>query len=358
MIDEENILINNNKNKIKLGIPYKNYQEVCKTLQISIKSGKAKESQIKKIQSYLKYHREGYKWIFEMIYKIPKKIKDDRQVGNYNIFNLHIQKLILDLMAFQFKNNKKKNIFLSTSKLMESLALVNKYYNIYKENNILLAKNLNIKQQNIAEFYNNTYGNLKKAIESALKQLDNKALIIWENVITIASDKKIDGQITEVHAIATQEEKELIIQAEKIILKEMGYTNKKDVFLYGQWHFFKSQVINKLKNKININYYYKSYNITFNKYIFDEQKKINNMILLNETRDQEKHKLNNKVSDKMIINAQNRQNKAKNKLEQYTKKILGIPKTTKLTEMELLRIEKDYINNFKKIAATLINITN
>ena len=356
MIDEENILINNNKNKIKLGIPYKNYREVCRTLQIPIRSGNSRKSQIKKIECYFKYHKEGNQWIFDKKYKEPKKIIDSRKVGNNNIFNLHMQKLILDLMALQFKNNGKKNILLSTSSLMESLALVNNYYKLYRDNNASLAKTLNINSQNVIEFYNHTYNNLKHSIETTLKQLENRALIIWENVITIAINIEQQGKIVEIHRMATQQEKELIIELEKITLKEMGYTNKKDIFLYGQWHLFKSTVIKKIKNKINIKYYYKSYNITFNKYIIEEQKKINNMILLNKDKKEEKKEINNKVSNKMITNAKNRQNKAIIKLEQCTKKILGIPKTTNLTEMELLRMEDDYISNFKRIADKVIKL--
>lgn len=351
--------INIIKEKLKEGMIIKNYKELCLLLNEKIKSGASKRSQLKELERYIKYHKDGNKFVIDEIYKETKGKIDNRENGNNSIFNLHIQKLILDLLVLQLEH-KHKNIFLSTCKLMESIAMINSNYGFCKENITQLATYLKMDEDNIYEFYQNSYGSLKGALESALNVLTNKSLIIWDTVVTISENIEIEEderkRIIENHRPATQQEKESIIQAEKDVLIEMGFENKRDIVICKRWKDFIKKVNKILKETEEMNYYYKSYDITFNTYVLQEQNKIEKMLLKNENRQIEKHQLNNKIVNKFVDNAKNRQEKAIDKTGANNDTWFGLPNLMHLNEKEIMRIEEDYINNYEKITDTVINI--
>ena len=342
----------------ELKLPIKSYRVLCEVLEIPVKTSNAKKAQLKELERYCKFDKSGNEFLFKEFYNKPLPKEDNRKdhsgksIGSRNnnsIFNLHIQKLILDLLVLQLQDNK-KSIYLSTCRLMESIAMINANYAHGKEHVEQLAKYLDIDEDNIYEFYQNSYGNLKNTLESALKALANKALIIWDTVTTIVEK---NGEWDN-HRPATEKEKETIIKAEKDVLEEMGYATKRDVVICKKWKEFMKKVNTRLQTIIEINYYYKSYSVSFNEYVLKEQKKIENMLLENENRDKEKHILNRKIITKFIDNAGKRQQKAIDEL--HSIKGFGKPNLNRLTRSEQMRIDKDYIDKYTKINDTVINI--
>jgi hypothetical protein len=346
------------KEYVEQGNRIKNYRVLCEVLEIPIKTSNAKKAQLKEIATYCKFHKEGNEFVIDEFYDKPLPKEDNRKghsgksIGsrnNNNIFNIHIQKLILDQLVLQLQDGQ-KSIYLSTCRLMETIAMINSNYAHGKENVEQLAKYLDIDEDNIYEFYQNSYGNLKNTLESALRALANKALIIWDTVTTIVEK---NGEWDN-HRVATEREKETIIQVEKEVLKQMEYTTKRDVVVCKRWKEFMRKVNNELQALLDIKYYYKSYSISFNEYVLEEQKELEKMLLENGSRDNEKHLLNNKIATKFIENADKRRQKAKNKLSEH--KGFGKPNVNKLTQIEQIRVDKDYMKQYIEINDTVINI--
>lgn len=60
---------------------YKNYKELCLSMNWEVKSGNTKIKQFKELDSLCKYHKEGQKIVIEEIFDIPKDIVDNRSNG-------------------------------------------------------------------------------------------------------------------------------------------------------------------------------------------------------------------------------------------------------------------------------------
>ena len=63
---------------------YKNYKELCVAMDWNPTGGKGKQYQIKELERYCNYYREGQKYIINELYEIPKeRIKNKGNTGNY-----------------------------------------------------------------------------------------------------------------------------------------------------------------------------------------------------------------------------------------------------------------------------------
>jgi hypothetical protein len=361
-----------NIENIKTGMIVKNYKEMCKLLDEDIKAGKSKTLQDKEWKRYFSYQKEGNKFIVNEIFQEPKPKVDLRKNGNNTIYGDIIQKLILDLLV-QGKNNG--SVFLSTNKLLRALSMINSNYSYCKENVPRLSKFIQIDESNIYEFYDTTHGNLKRSLETSLNQLKSKSLIFWKPCITVCmktanidtnefGDIKIDkiehrnnkclftvdSTIHEEHRRATSEEIEIILEVEKDIMNEMNYDSKSDIVIHRAWKQFQKKVNEILFDRINILYYYESYEIICNrKHILIELNGFQNLLLNDSDRKELKTSLNNTVSSKLHSNAINRKEKVKNKIDECT---FGQPE---LTDADILRDKHNYLINNEKLIDTLIN---
>lgn len=61
---------------LKKGMEIKNYRELCKLLNIKVKSSNSKKAQLKELERFFKYHKEGNKFIIDSIYK---KVREKRR---------------------------------------------------------------------------------------------------------------------------------------------------------------------------------------------------------------------------------------------------------------------------------------
>ena len=68
-----------NINNLKEGMIIKNYKELCSMLDIPISSSNSKKAQLKELNRYCEYHKEGNKFIIDTIYDIPLEKEDKRQ---------------------------------------------------------------------------------------------------------------------------------------------------------------------------------------------------------------------------------------------------------------------------------------
>lgn len=337
---------------ISVGMTIKNYKELCGILGVEIAAGNTKKAQLKEFERYFAYHKMGNKFIIDEIFKTPKE-KIENRGKTHSIYSKFIQKLILDLLVQQKQNNT-NNIYLSTCKLLERLNMINENYNDCRDNIPVLAEFLEMDEDCVYDFYNLTYGSLKETLESALNILSNKSLIIWNSTLTVCLHFTIiDDEENEVHIEdhrpATEDESELIMEVEKRVLNELGFKCKRDVVVCRRWKEFIFKVNKILKQISEIQYYYKAYDIIFNrKYIEEEQQELEQFLLENNDRIKTKKELNKTIVEKYKQNGEKRHN---NTIEK-TKVSFGKPN---YTQKESLRVDEDYIKNNNKLVDTLIN---
>ena len=349
------------KKNLNIGKIIKNYKYMCLLLnQEEKKGGRNKKLQFEQWQQYFNWEKQGQKFVITEIYEEPI-IKIDNQ-GN-NIYNVYIEKLMLDLLVQKYQTSNEKRIYLSRDQMLQALNIVNINYHYIKYNAKDTANYIKVDADNIKEFYDINNRNLNNAVERTLNKLSNRFLVKWQFVQTVAVKEeeeiynwsKKEYKPKEIHRDATTEEIEIILIYEKMIADEMGFEKKSDIFLCGKYLEFTNKVCDRLQNNgINILYYYKSYDVVFHKDVVKELDKINKYLLEYEERKNVKITLNGIVSNQIEKNTKNRHEEAKEKLPP----IMGKRRINKYDykQMELIRrADKNYIIETEKIVDTVIN---
>lgn len=330
-----------NLRNLEVGKAYKNYKELCAVLEEITKTGQARQNHIKWFGEYFRFQREGNKYVIDEIYDKEVTHREDARKDNRSIYGRYIQKLILDLLVQQMERKVRNNrkIYLSRDRLLFALGMINSNYNNCKFNKHELADFLKVNKDIVEDCYNLNDENLETALITAIKALENKALISCNIVLTVC----INGEIR----MATDEERELILETENKILRKMGYGTKYFVYKANAYKRFAEQVNEIVLEKAEIEYYYKSYDIIFIDKVKEEQKKLKKLLLDYEKREDTKNELNNKLVENYIKNAEDRHVKAKKKCE----KALGVYKNKEIA----IRNREDYTEGCIKVINTVIN---
>lgn len=287
-----------NLEKLEVGKVFKNYKELCKELGLPVKGGKGRQYQLKDLERYCKYRKEGHKFIIEEVYNKPLKKTDNRgkSLGSRNnngVYSDLIQLLILDLLV---QGNNNGRVLISRSRLIEAMQLVNKNYYYAGENVPKLSQYADIDERTIYDFYNTSRGSFRNAINVALKSLESKKLIMY-NVIDMISlnINKEDELPYDIYKEMTGEEKSMIMKIEKRLLVSMGYNDENEVRVTSDWIKYKKRLDEELR-KYGINYYHKAYDITVNQeYIYEEYENLLDLLLDDNEREELKNKLNSRA---------------------------------------------------------------
>jgi hypothetical protein len=354
-----------NVEKLSEGQIFKNYKTLCSELGEPIKTGKAKQLQLKDWERYFDYNKSGYSFIITKIQETPTEKTDLRNNGNNKTKYIDkVEFLILDLLA---ENGNKGQIFLSRNKLLRSLQMVNQNYSYGKIKPMKLSKLMNVTKEEIYDFYENSDGMLKRNLETALDSLRNQALITWKHSLTVChveakaevnefkdvkaikletmnddGDLEVEFALRQsnqklIHRKATPEEEQLIIHTERETLKELGCKTVADVFKINKADEFYKQVKGILFEEANIYLYYNSYEIISNKdHILEELSSIE--------KEKIQVELNNDIVEKLKINTANRYNKAFYKYEETLK------------DKYIIRMNEMYCENNFKLTDTLVKL--
>lgn len=329
----------------------KNYKELCSLLEIKSLAGNSKKAQLKELETYINYEKQGNKFIIKEIYK-KQKNKEDGRVGGYS----EMRTLILRLLDVSNQNN---NIVLPINVLLRKLSMVNDNYAIARRSQKELSELLDMKQDYIADFYSSTHKNLKRALETNLNKLQRERLIFWSNTVMVCKNKigdikknelgefevdedgKLVCDIKQEFRVATQQEKEIILSTEKQVLTKYGFSEIGDIYKHCKSDSFYKEVYKRVKKSCNINFYFLGYDITFIKENVEEElKKIDDNNSLNS-------QMNQVVKERIKNNATTRIEKAKDK-----KVAFGRDKDPKVT----LRASEQYIENMNILIDTVISL--
>lgn len=69
-MEELQKIVNTN---LQLGMVVKNYKELCSLLNLPVLGGKQRTYQLKEIERYIDYVKEGHKYVITEIYESPAK---------------------------------------------------------------------------------------------------------------------------------------------------------------------------------------------------------------------------------------------------------------------------------------------
>lgn len=353
-----------NIEKLFVGQVIKNYKELCSLLKIKPTGGDSKKSQLKELERFIKYHKEGNKFVVDEIYEEVKEKEDLRCLNGSKIeYIKNIEVLLLNLLA----EGETGRIFISKYPLLNKLKMINSNYSCGKYRIEKLSKLIDMGTLNIKEFYDSTDTMLIRNLESALNNLDNKCLINWSKEKTICEavtdrvglEKKVSydeygeesveytAKANMVHREATDDEKTLITSIEKDTLDLLECKSKQEVINKNKWLEFKSIVEERLIN-YNIVYYYDSYKILYNnEHINKEITELYDLLLSKNDKYINEETLNKSLQERIKENALKRRNRAltenKDWFEESTDETL------------LMRCRDNYLSNNSKLVDVLIN---
>lgn len=217
-------------------------------MNIEIKSGNTKIKQLKDLNIYCKYHKEGNKYIIDQIYENPKLKLDDILKSKNNKYIKLLSNIILEYLY----NNSEDLKEIPLMKLFSILGITNDNYYYGDKFKKELSQLYNVQLASIYYFYSNTKNEYKKIIERCLNNLQNRSVLFWDHCIMI-----IDKENNKVFK-ADKEFKKEILNTQKEVLQYLNYNNlyelfrnKKDVNKFNQL----------IKKEIGYNYYF-AYDIT------------------------------------------------------------------------------------------------
>ena len=175
------------------------YKQLCEALNIPIKSGKSKVYQIKNIELYcdLQILSNPTRYIITEIYDqslLPSKSK----------FQAPMEILIMQL----FKANDFETLYLTNSRLLEYMKLVNSNYHIIK--NPKLRHKLPFETEHLYTGASKSGEILMKWLGRALEKMEDNSLLIWRkgyclikknkeytSVINVPLDSQLEKDIIE-----------------------------------------------------------------------------------------------------------------------------------------------------------------
>lgn len=322
--------IKNLKKRIeKNGSEFKNYRELCNTLEITPKGGNQKKAQLKEMESYLKLSKgKGYSLIIDEVYDTPKLIKK----GN-SVYSELTQILLTD---FFMKTNVDR-LHVSKSYLMQQVNMINRNYIDNKKDVDSYSEITNIDKNVIYDFYDTTDATLGVAIESALKKLESRAIILY------TTDYIVQEEVSEKYRSATPQERQIILQTRDKLLKKHGYKTIREILFSNKQNIFKRENGKIIKDKLNLTGVFSGYNIDIlQESIAEKQSNMIYKLLSNTESEGYKGKLNNIVVQRLLENAERRHKKVKGDIK------VGFGEKW-VNEKDKARYSNNYIKEIKVI---------
>ena len=346
-----------NFDRLERGLEFKNFKELCEFLDMKVKTGKAKQLFMDELSRHCEYRKEGKKiYIYEVL-KMPKdkvdKRKDPKKMSNNNKYSKDIQALIISLLA----SADGHTVYLPVSSMLKTLDMINTNYQDARKHIPKLAEITCVPEAHCHDFFNTNSVKLKEKLETALRGLRNRSLVIARKVTSIcilvpdievnelgelkiepSEKKKTSIKYHKEYREATEFEEKVILKIEKMVLLEMGFSTIQDAFLTGRWNEFQRTVNKKLMQKANIEYYYDSYRITYN---LDDITKEHLKQLEDDERNAIANNLNSNIKNMVTKYADTRHKRALKKESP--------------NQIEALHATKDYINYSEKLSNVVIS---
>ena len=249
---------------------YKNYKELCKAMNWSVKSGNTKIAQLKELDTLCKYHKKGNKFVIDEIYTEAKEKVDNRKNngGNNTSKFPEIEKLIRTNLIMKYYKNS-NTVHLTAGQLVagnrnnnvDDVQLYTIDYVLWKRKKNLLADTMKIDVDTVMDFYSTVDVTIKGYIKTALNNMKG---IEWTYGYVVDDGTDINE--------ADEEELKAIEEEEQNVLDELNCTNIQQVMMNRKKANKYYMLLNEgfESNRVLCKYkaIYKAYTIRFND--FDE----------------------------------------------------------------------------------------
>lgn len=263
-----------NTEKIKSGDVVKNYKELCSLIEEEIKDGNSKKLQLKEFERYFQYEKHGQKFLILDVYDTPLPKNDKRKEGNRKLYVTYIESILLTYL-YRLDDNTG---YFTKKQLWYMLGMINQLYGKVNINDLQEEIDSRITPWELSKFYQRCDYKLSSILFSALNSLKNRSLIDYEEQYVIVSKE---------NRIADDEERKIILEAEKNTLNQMGLYSKSHVALCFRLNEFYKNTNKYLFENYEWQGVYKQYKIIFldKHYLqeaLDENEVLLKKLLLNE----------------------------------------------------------------------------
>ena len=357
-----------NVERLKEGQEIKNYKVLCELLNEPVKVGKSKQLQLKDFKRYFDFHKEGQKIIIDEIFNEEKEKVDMRGKQDNNTPK-YVENIELNIIGELLTKGTDGKYVVGRGVLLRNVGLTNTNYSYCKRRQDKLASYLEIKKEVVNDYYNCVDSMLVGNLEKALKNLSNRKLIqlnstllICKNVITDVTYEhttKIDEFDEEIEIVkpvvqsdviytqATDDERKLILTTESKVLIEMGFEKLTDVFLRNKLKEYYNKCYKAIRKEIkDINFYFQAYDIIFDFNILaNELEKRGYDDWSKELKEQQQNIVNFGAMDRIISNAEKRQEKATPDFGELLK-----------DDKKYIRTQDYYLINYNQLNNSLVNV--
>ena len=349
---------------ISEGLIIKNYKELCSLLELEPKAGNQKKAQLKDIERYFSYDKQGHKMIIKEIYNVP--LPPNNNITQYIPL---IERLVLHNMVVEDEFYEGR-LYIPKSKLLKMLKMINKKYSEFKYHQMQLAHKTKIPKETIVDFYRTSDDLLERNIERALNSLASQSLIQWNHVFTVVEQERIEkkdielinetiedeyGDTTDIaygqthyllkkHREATEEETKLILRLQRDVLEELGINSIQEVLKFGKGDEFYKKVRYRLSKESELVTYYKSYELIFNMDHIEKKYNSADKFILDDVTEMKLFlELNEQIGNTINNNCKKRHDKA----------VIGLG-SPKLLD---IRKHENYVSNTKLLVNRLIKLS-
>ena len=228
------------------------YKEICEMLGWKPSTGEKRISQLKQLETMCEYYKKGHSIIITNINGHVAEEKFNVRKGKYNV---EMASSILAVVTGLKNKIDNKFIYLSQRELILQTSLATeKLFNGFEAEGFSKGEVRDYKNVANKMSYN--------AIDSGLRWLQATRTLMYDRV-KIA---KIYNEEYEQYELRELDKHELIdlLQAEQIVLNQLGYESVNIVYIKGEVFDFTSKVVEVLKDEylMDIEYYYSSIRFT------------------------------------------------------------------------------------------------
>lgn len=203
----------------------KNYKEMCLLLDEKIKTGEAKQRQLKDWQRYFKFEKSGHKFVITEVLDIPEEKVDGRSKGNHMLFASEIAEIILQIATPTVPRllGEEEGVAISKNQWIRRIGLANSEYG--KRRDIKTEVPLSYTPASFENFYYFGAGAaVENYLDSAMNHLEKNKMAKIQKFYTAVS--KFSSDSMEFLEEEWSSDDELIQSTDEFVyteLEKLGY---------------------------------------------------------------------------------------------------------------------------------------
>lgn len=234
-MEELQKIVNTN---LQLGMVVKNYKELCSLLNLPVLGGKQRTYQLKEIERYIDYVKEGHKYVITEIYESPAEKIDKRK--ERGVYTKYIQLILMDMLVNHSENKDGYKYIGTKADLLLELGMITNKYRKY--NYGFLADLIpGLLDWQIEDYFDWTSKRLNEILSYSLERLDDASLIDCK-ILKVPYIQE-NGILTPVEL--TSDITKEILEIENQVLKKMNLEYKSQVNSRNKWrdfYYYRNQI--------------------------------------------------------------------------------------------------------------------